>query len=40
MKKILIILLALTFTSGIHAKEWKENDRGLLIELTAGVERE
>lgn len=22
--------------SGIHAKEWKENDRGLLIELTAG----
>lgn len=36
MKRILIILLALTFTSGIHAKEWKENDRGLLIELTAG----
>ena len=32
----MIILLALTFMSGIHAKEWKENDRGLLIELTAG----
>ena len=26
----------MTLTVGINAKEWKENDRGFLVELTAG----